>query len=507
MKNTIKFMIGLLAIGLVSCEPEFENAVTDEGFYDAGDADFSNYVSLGNSLTAGYADGALYRSGQEDSYPNIMAEQFGFVGGGDFTQPLTSDNLGGLLLGGQQILGNRLVLSADENGNPFPTPLDGTPTTDVTTSATGPFNNMGVPGAKSYHLVTPGYGSVAGVANGTANPWYARFATSESTTVLADAASLNPTFFSLWIGNNDILGYATSGGSGVDQTGNLDPSTYGGNDITDPNVFAAAYSAQVDALVAGGAKGVLLNIPDVTSIPYFTTVPTRSIPLDAATAGAVNAQFALYNGALGQLVAGGFISAEEAAIRAINFVEGVNYPIMTDDDLTDVTAILIGAGLDPQTAALLGQLRQAKSDDIVILPASSVLGTTPDPSNPLGVVGVSIPLQDVFVLTSTEKARVDTATQSFNAIIEGFAAAYELGYVDSSAALAEVASTGHVFNGGVMTNAYVTGGGFSLDGVHLTPRGYAFCANMIIDVINTTYNASVPKVDIGTYGTVTLHNN
>ena len=507
MKNTIKFMIGLLAIGLVSCEPEFENAVTDEGFYDAGDADFSNYVSLGNSLTAGYADGALYRSGQEDSYPNIMAEQFGFVGGGDFTQPLTSDNLGGLLLGGQQILGNRLVLSADENGNPFPTPLDGTPTTDVTTSATGPFNNMGVPGAKSYHLVTPGYGSVAGVANGTANPWYARFATSESTTVLADAASLNPTFFSLWIGNNDILGYATSGGSGVDQTGNLDPSTYGGNDITDPNVFAAAYSAQVDALVAGGAKGVLLNIPDVTSIPYFTTVPPRSIPLDAATAGAVNAQFALYNGALGQLVAGGFISPEEAAIRAINFVEGVNYPIMTDVDLTDVTAILIGAGLDPQTAALLGQLRQVKSDDLVVLTASSVLGTTPDPSNPLGIVGVSLPLPNSLVLSSTEQARVATAGAAYNAIIEGLAAANELGYGDMKSALAEVAANGAFYNGGVLTSTYVTGGAFSLDGVHPTPRGYAFTANTIIDVINTTYNASIPKVDIGTYGTVTLHNN
>ena len=507
MKNTIKFMIGLLAIGLVSCEPEFENAVTDEGFYDAGDADFSNYVSLGNSLTAGYADGALYRSGQEDSYPNIMAEQFGFVGGGDFTQPLTSDNLGGLLLGGQQILGNRLVLSADENGNPFPTPLDGTPTTDVTTSATGPFNNMGVPGAKSYHLVTPGYGSVAGVANGTANPWYARFATSESTTVLADAASLNPTFFSLWIGNNDILGYATSGGSGVDQTGNLDPSTYGGNDITDPNVFAAAYSAQVDALVAGGAKGVLLNIPDVTSIPYFTTVPPRSIPLDAATAGAVNAQFALYNGALGQLVAGGFISPEEAAIRAINFVEGVNYPIMTDVDLTDVTAILIGAGLDPQTAALLGQLRQVKSDDLVVLTASSVLGTTPDPSNPLGIVGVSLPLPNSLVLSSTEQARVATAGAAYNAIIEGLAAANELGYGDMKSALSEVAANGAFYNGGVLTSTYVTGGAFSLDGVHPTPRGYAFTANTIIDVINTTYNASIPKVDIGTYGTVTLHNN
>ena len=507
MKNTIKFMIGLLAIGLVSCEPEFENAVTDEGFYDAGDADFSNYVSLGNSLTAGYADGALYMSGQEDSYPNIMAEQFGFVGGGDFTQPLTSDNLGGLLYGGVQISGNRLVLSADENGNPFPTPLDGTPMTDVTTSATGPFNNMGVPGAKSYHLVTPGYGSVAGVANGTANPWFARFATSESTTVLADAVSLNPTFFSLWIGNNDILGYATSGGSGVDQAGNLDPSTYGGFDITDPNVFAAAYSAQVDALVAGGAKGVLLNIPDVTSVPFFTTVPAQSIPLDAETAGVVNAQFALYNGALGQLVAGGFISAEEAAIRAINFIEGVNYPIMTDVDLTDVTAILIGAGLDPQTAALLGQLRQVKSDDLVVLTASSALGTVPDPSNPLNILGVSLPLPNSLVLSSTEQARVAAAGAAYNAIIEGLAAANELGYGDMKSALADVAANGAFYNGGVLTSTYVTGGAFSLDGVHPSPRGYAFTANTIIDVINTTYNASIPKVDIGTYGTVTLHNN
>ena len=507
MKNTIKFMIGLLAIGLVSCEPEFENAVTDEGFYDAGDADFSNYVALGNSLTAGYADGALYMSGQKDSYPNIMAQQFSFVGGGDFTQPLTSDDLGGLLLGGQQILGNRLVLSADENGNPFPAPLDGMPTTDVVSSETGPFNNMGVPGAKSYHLVTPGYGSVAGVANGTANPWYARFATSESSTVLADAASLNPSFFSLWIGNNDILGYATSGGSGVDQTGNLDPSSYGGNDITDPNVFAAAYSAQVDALVAGGAKGVLLNIPDVTSIPYFTTVPAQSIPLDAATAGAVNAQFALYNGALGQLVAAGFISAEEAALRQVNFNEGINYPIMTDVDLTDVTAILIGGGIDPQTAALLGQLRQVKSDDLVVLTASSALGSVPDPSNPLGIVGVSIPLTNQFVLTSTEQDRVATAGAAYNAIIEGLAAANELGYGDMKSALADVAANGAAYNGGLLTSTYVTGGAFSLDGVHPTPRGYAFTANTIIDVINTTYNASIPKVDIGTYSTVTFHNN
>ena len=115
--------------------------------------------------------------------------------------------LGGLLLNGEPLpgYGTRLVLSADENGNPFPTPIAGTPTTDVATSATGPFNNMGVPGCKKFSFSsTRLMETIAGIANGTANPWYARFATSASSTVIDDAVSLDPTFFSLWIGNNDV---------------------------------------------------------------------------------------------------------------------------------------------------------------------------------------------------------------------------------------------------------------------------------------------------------------
>ncbi|GER60985.1 SGNH/GDSL hydrolase family protein [Patiriisocius marinus] len=509
MKNTIKFMIGLAAVGLVSCEPEFDTPV-DEGFYDNGDADFSTYVAVGNSLTAGYADSALYISGQENSYPNIMATQFTFVGGGEFTQPLMSDNLGGLFLNGTEVAGNRLVLSNDENGNPFPTTLEGVGTTEITTSATGPFNNMGVPGAKSFHLVAPGYGDAGGVLSGTANPYYARFATSSSATVISDAVSLNPTFFSLWIGNNDILSYATSGGSGVDQTGNLDPSTYGSNDITDPNVFAAAYSAQVDALTSGGAKGALVNIPNITSIPYFTTVPARSIPLDAATAGALNAQFGQYNTqVLPGLVQFGVITAEEAASRTINFVEGVNFPIIVDTDLTDVSGVLQGPPLNlpPATAMLLGQLRQANSSDLVVLPASSVLGSTPDPSNPQGVVGVSIPLANQFVLTSVEQERVSVAAQSYNATIQALAAANDLAFVDARSALADVAAGGVAIDGGVLTSTYVTGGAFSLDGVHPTARGYAFTTNAIIEAINKKYNATVPTVAPGSFPSVTLENN
>ncbi|MAP54102.1 G-D-S-L family lipolytic protein [Altibacter sp.] len=510
MKNTLKICIGLLAIGFVSCEPEFDTPVDSEGFYSSGSANLSNYVAVGNSLTAGYADGALYITGQENSYPNIMAQQFALAGGGDFTQPLMSDNLGGLLLSGNQIQPNRLVLSVDANGNPGPVVLDGTPTTEVTTSATGPFNNMGVPGAKSFHLNAQGYGNPAGIASGAANPYYARFATSANASVIGDAASLNPTFFTLWIGNNDILSYATSGGSGIDQTGNLDPTTYGSQDITDPNVFAASYSAQVDALMASSTGGVLVNIPDVTSIPYFTTVPVRAIPLDAATAGAVNAQFGLYNTAvLPGLVGAGVITAEEAALRQINFVAGVNYPIIMDDDLTDISGILQGPpfNLDPATAGLLGQLRQANDNDLVVLPASSVLGTTPDPNNPLGVIGVSIPLGDQFVLTAVEQGRVSAASTAYNAVIEGLANANDLAFVDARAALAQVAATGVAYDAGVLTSTYVTGGAFSLDGVHPTPRGYAYTANLMINAINRKYGATIPQVNIGNYGTVTVTNN
>ncbi|NGX83375.1 G-D-S-L family lipolytic protein [Aequorivita sp. KMM 9714] len=510
MKNLLKYTFAALTIGLVSCEPEFDSPVTDGGFYSSGSANLSKYVAVGNSLTAGYADGALYITGQNNSYPNIMAQQFEFVGGGDFTQPLMNDNIGGLLLGGNQIAENRLVLAVGADGNPAPVRLDGTPTTDVTNKLSGPFNNMGVPGAKSFHLVTPGYGNVAGVPVGTANPYFARFASSENVKVIEDAAAQSPTFFSLWIGNNDILSYATSGGSGVDQTGNQQPSTYGSNDITDPGVFAAVYSQQVEALTAGGAKGVLVNIPEVTSIPYFTTVPTNAIPLDAATAAAVNANFAGYNTQILPGLAGmGIISAEEAAMRMINFSAGQNFPITTDKDLTDITAILQGPpfNLPAPTAALLGQLRQVNSDDLIVLTASSVLGSTPDPNNPQGVVGVSIPLADQFVLAKSEQDRITAATNSYNATIQGLASAKGLAFVDAKTALARLSDGGIPYDGGVLTSQFVTGGAFSLDGVHPTARGYAYTANMMIQAINDTYDATIPTVQIGYYPTITLANN
>lgn len=503
MKNYIKYM-AVLALGLVACEPEFDNSVEDnDGFYDSGEADFSNYVALGNSLTAGFADNALYIQGQENSYPNILAHQLEKVGGGEFTQPLMNDNLGGFLINGTQPedVKTRLILDVDSEGSPAPTPIPGTPTTEIGNKLSGSFNNMGVPGAKSFHLGFQGYGNIARLQNGAANPYFVRFSSSENATVLGDAVAQIPTFFSLWIGNNDVLSFATSGGIGVNQLGNFDPTTYGFYDITDPNVFAQVYSAQVSALMESASSGVVINIPSVTDTPFFTRVPVNAIPLDADTAAFLNSQFAAYNQqVLPGMVQQSLITAEEAQARQINFEEGQNYVTIADEDLTDLTQILQGPpfNLSPQQAAVLGQLRQATDADLIPLTSASFLGTLVN-DDPTLINGVSVPLGDQHVLTAEEQKIVAQATSAFNATIQNVADANGLAMVDANAILNKVANGGISYDGGVITAEFATGGAFSLDGIHLTPRGNAVIANEIIKQLNETYNATIPVVNIGYY--------
>jgi lysophospholipase L1-like esterase len=500
MKNLNIKLIALFiaSAAMLSCEEDFDNDIQDGGVYTSGDADFSKYVTVGNSLTAGYSDGALYLNGQLNSYPNIIAGQMQFAGGGEFNQPLVNDNTGGLLANGVQILPNRFVLASNGMGAPVgPARYTGAaPTTDIINKVLGPLNNFGVPGARVFHLAAPGYGSLAGVIPGTANPYYARFSSSDTSTVIGDAAAANGTFFNLWIGNNDVLGYATSGGAGVDnnELNNVNPAMQGENSITNNLVFAAVYQQLVASLTANGAKGVLVNIPDLTSLPYFTTVPPNPIPLDGPTAAFVNSNYAQYNGGLQLAAANNFITPAEAAQRTINFSAGQNFVVIVDNDLTDISGSPIP----------LPNWRQTTSNDLIVFPAAGVLGTLADPSNPASVIGVGVPLTNQQVLTTTEQARVNSAQQFYNATIEAVAAANGLAFVDARSALTQVTTTGVAFNGGLLTSTYASGGGFSLDAVHPTARGYAFIANETIDAINAQYGSNLPKVDIGAYSTIQL---
>jgi len=485
------FIVPFLTAWIFSaCEPEFSNPVDpDNPEVTSGDADFTTYVAIGNSLTAGYSNGTLYLSGQQNSFPVLLAERMKEAGGGEFTVPYMEndkENIGGLKLNGQIIVPPRLVVDAGEKAVER---LHKEPTEELTVKP-GPYNNMGVPAAKIYHYVYSGYGNMANLPLGKANPFFVRMASSPEATIFEDVMAQHPTFFTMWVGNNDVLWYATSGGTGTDQTGNPDPSTYGPNDLTDPTLFAYLYNQMVDALVQSGAKGILATIPDVASIPYFTTIPYNPVPLDEETATMLNQAFANYNNGLQLAYANGLITEDELNKRTVHYTAGQNPLLITDEYLTDLTSL----GLP--------SVRQTTPDDLIVLPAAGVIGKA-DPVNPQLIAGVTAPLADRWVLTDNEVATVRNITAQYNATIKGLAQNYELGLVDMAAAMDQLVSGLRLEDNSIYTADYFSGFNtlpnlfFSLDGVHPNRKGYVILANKVIDAINNTYHSTLRKYNPG----------
>ena len=143
MKNYKYIGLFLLSLGFISCDVDntleaISDTVVPDVQLTAGSVDFSKYVAVGASFTAGYTDGSMFKAAQENSFPNILAAKFANVGGGSFIQPLMNDNIGGLLLGGNVIAGPRLYFNGAG-----PAVLGAVPTTEVSSVLSGPFNNMG----------------------------------------------------------------------------------------------------------------------------------------------------------------------------------------------------------------------------------------------------------------------------------------------------------------------------------------------------------------------------
>ncbi|MDD7915586.1 G-D-S-L family lipolytic protein [Polaribacter ponticola] len=491
MKNYKYIGLFLLSLGFVSCDVDNElEAIPAEVVanvaLNTNGLDFSKYVSVGASFTAGYTDGAMFKAGQENSFPNILAKKFGT----DFKQPLMNDNIGGLVFNGATVAQPRFYF--DGAG---PAVLPATPTTQLGAPVAGPFNNFGAPGAKSFHLTVPGYGAL--------NPYFGRMASSPMATVMGDALAQNPTFFTLSeIGGNDVLGYALSGGSGVDQTGNFDPSTYGGSDITDPNVFAQVFNGMVTALTANGAKGVVANVPYITDLANFTTIPYNSLdpslPALAPQIDALNAQ--LYGVLKGIFTAYGEPNRIDVLSKTM-----ANPLLILDEDATDMSAQIRGAltpVLGAPTAgafgAIFGKARQATENDLILLATLPNIATTvPGVPAPINVNGVSYPLQDQWVLTPQEQMAIKTATDAYNTTIAAVADTNpNVALVDFKGVLTE-ASTGIMFDKYTMTTSLVTGGLVSLDGVHLTARGYALMANKILAAMDAKFGSNFTSATDG----------
>jgi len=438
--KTPHILLLLALMSLMACQPELNDFTTS-----SGQADFTTYVAIGNSLTAGYADGELYRSGQENSYPAILATQMKAAGCSEFRQPLMYDEYG---------FGRRLLLNASIPG-PVPAGVAPDQRNFESIAAAGPFHNMGVPGAKSFHLLIPGYAAL--------NPYFGRFATNASTTVLTDAAAINPTFFSCWIGNNDVLAYALTGASA--------------DSITDINTFSYAMNTILQTLSANDVKGVVANIPDITNIPYFTFMNTRlpyyGLVLDAATAAALNGAYAAFE----QYLADHGVTWS----YGFNFAEGPNAFVVTDETL-------------PLPAPF--NVRQMKAGELFMLtlPTDSILNHGMGAVNQAGPSPMPYGIPDKFFLSEGEISEIKTATQQFNEVIASLADTYGLALADMNGKFNQMTSTGITVDGIIFTDEFITGNTFSLDGVHLTAQGYALVANIFIEAINAKYSADLKPV-------------
>ncbi|WP_158961479.1 SGNH/GDSL hydrolase family protein [Myroides fluvii] len=535
MKRKYLYIAPLLAFLAAGCEPSIKDEI-NSGTYYAGEADFSSYVAIGNSLTAGYMDGTLYRSGQQNSFPNILAKQFKIVGGGEFTQPPLGDDtndVGGMLINGNPLPGfdTKLVMNMATSS---PENKKGVVTLDVKQKAQKAFHNAGVPGAKTFHLIAPGYGSMNNLLAGKANPYFVRTATSDETTVMADVMTLKPTFFTNWIGANDVLAYATSGGEGLDQNeqaNGTDLTQYGGNDITHVGVFKMAYEGIVNTLVSGGAKGVVATVPDVTTIPFFTTVPYNPITAAAVVQpgqdpdevfGQLNMLVGMFKGILEQFGQGDRLQLLDK--------NKANPLLIQDKTLDNLEAqiegtikFLVASGkfpfpiTDPEIAFIaksFGQARHATAKDLMLLTSRAQIGASFNTGNPVMDAmlkkGITYPIDDKFVLNVVEQEKVQAATNAFNSIIKNVANEKGLAVADMNDLLRKAVSGLRVEDGQIYTADYFKGMGnlntvmFSLDGVHLNPRGYAFIAAEILRVINKQYKANIPLVNPAVYPGPTL---
>ena len=227
-----------LVLAAVGCSNEdlFTSAVPQY----AGGAMFQRYVSLGNSITAGFQSGGINDSTQKQSYAVKLSVA---MGGDPFYRP-------SLTIPGCPPPIDTLFTAS---GAPHRLGGSGAPPCSLRSVPLPPYiSNVAVPGATVFDPVHAG-------PTPSANALTLLILGARSQIQAMRAAQ--PTFVSAWIGNNDVLGAATD----TANAGN--PA-----EVTDTAVFRARY----DSLLVGFDStpsiqgGILIGVADVAAIPYFS---------------------------------------------------------------------------------------------------------------------------------------------------------------------------------------------------------------------------------------------
>src|SRR5881398_2647086 len=208
-----------------------------------GGAMFQRYVAMGNSITAGFQSGGINDSTQQQSYVALVA---GKMGSPFYYPSLTKP-------------GCPPPIDTVFTATGVPHRLGGSTAATCFFRAPSipPFlTNVAVPGAEALDLVKNGPGA------GTNSNALTLLMLGGRTQIQAMMAA-HPTFVSVWAGNNDVLGAATSSANAGDSTL-----------ITPVATLQATYSEIFSSVGAICASAILLGVANVTAIPFFSSGAT-----------------------------------------------------------------------------------------------------------------------------------------------------------------------------------------------------------------------------------------
>ncbi|MBT8380714.1 MAG: hypothetical protein KJN64_16010 [Ignavibacteria bacterium] len=438
MKNKIlvlAFSI-LLTLGYFGCDDY--NKLTAPGI-SLGSADFSRFVSIGNSLTMAEQSSSVFESSQMFSFGKLIANQVETV----YEQAIFSD----------PGTGGRLEVEKMDPFTIFENEAQGSPT-NITYPA--PYNNLGIKGAFLTDVINArDQNSCYTAVFGTPNPLFDAVLRGLGTQ-LELAVAQQPTFATLWIGNNDILAFATRGG--------LFP-------VTPVQQFSDNYNLILNTLAATGADIVLGNIPDVKAATFFRTVGP-----------------------------GIGLNLQQNQLPGIVYSKtGGDVGIASVDDLFAFNVLVLLSG--SSAAELIGDQSGAyySQNGLPIPPGV-------DTNFPFGLAPEN-PWPNGLILDPDEISAIDMTVSAFNDVIETAASAKGFVVFDAFTLIQSLAATGLTYNGITYTAEFVQGGFYSLDGIHPTSQGYAVVANEFIKVINQKYGAAIPLIDVSTIpGSISFKN-
>ncbi|MBX2954790.1 MAG: hypothetical protein KF846_01445 [Cyclobacteriaceae bacterium] len=547
MKNKFLYPLIICLLITLSCEQEVIDLQDPDappaacnscpaGASAGANVSFAKFVSIGNGFVAGFQAGALFTAGQNNSMAKLLSAQLNCASGSTaaFNQPdigsvngyNVQSSIPGVITLGRLILFDPDGPTGPRSATPYPSGFPGaaavtcpsavpaTPalpapynTADLPTAFTGDknaLNNYGVPLIFLGQALTPATGNPG--AGAIYNPLWARFAKEPGVkSMLEDALGAAGSFYLIWLGVEDALLNAATGASGA-------------YPLTDPAAFNTQYTTMITTMLAANPtfKGVVGNIPSISSFPHFTTVTWNQLKLSAAQVEGLTPMATGYNSILNSLVPG-TITAAERDKRLLTYT--VHNPststdiatrsavLIVDEDLTDLSSHL------PASLAHLAKARQAKSNDLIPLAAGSILGTCFS-GLATAVYGVSFPIPDQYALTNAEIVVIETALAQYNATISTAVANsnnrlaladVKAAYANLLAASANPATRGILIDGVTVASSFAPPAGiFSEDGLHPNNRGNAFTANIFIDAINAKFTSTVPKICMTQFGGTSL---